>query len=200
MEVKDILKLAIIFLDKKELFEDEIFLETLPTGYASSEKRKQDINQLLLCFNLIYNEIARDYMPLLQKEEIEFINDKFNYSDLEKVLLDVVSLKSNGRNVKFKMYPTYFCAKTKKAIIEYSYEPDNLGINDQIENFGGRIPARVFAYGFAMEYSFLSSQSTEALIWEQRYKESLLANTRKKSEIVLPSRRWIWCLMKKNCC
>lgn len=192
MEVKDILKLAIVFLDKKELLEDEKFLATLPEGYVSNEKREQDINQLLLCFNLIYNEIARDYMPLLQKEEIEFSDDKFSYNALQKVLLDVFSLKNlNGRNVKYKMYPTYLYAKTKKAVIEYSYEPENLEIDDEIENFGGRIPARVFGYGVAMEYSFLASQSTEALIWEQRYKESLLAISRKKSEIVLPSRRWI---------
>ena len=192
MEVKDILKLAIVFLDKKELLEDETFLTTLPEDYVSSEKRQQEINHLLLCFNLVYNEIARDYMPLLQKEEIEFVDDKFSYNSLQKVLLDVVSLKNlNHKNLKYKMYPTYLYAKAQKAIIEYFYEPDNLEVDDEIENFGGRIPARVFAYGVAMEYSFLSSQSTEALIWEQRYKESLLVISRKKSEIVLPSRRWI---------
>lgn len=192
MEVKDILKLAIVFLDKKELLEDEIFLDSVPQDYISNAKRENDINQLLLCFNLIYSEIARDYMPLLFSEEIVFDDDKFAYNALQKVLLDVYSLKNlNGRNVKYKMYPTHLYAKTKKAIIEYSYEPDQMSFDDEIANFGGRIPARVFAYGVAMEYAFLSSLSTEALIWEQRYKEALLALCRKKSQIVLPARRWI---------
>lgn len=192
MEVKDILKLAIIFLDKKELLDDEIFLTTLPENYISSEERTKQIEQLLLCFNLIYNEIARDYMPLMQKEEIEFVDDKFEYSNLQKVLLDVISLKTiNGRNIKYKMYPSFISAKATQTVIEYAYEPDTLTIIDEIANFGGRIPARVFAYGIAMEYSFLSSQSTEALIWEQRYKEALLVIMRKKSEIKLPFRRWI---------
>lgn len=192
MEVKDILKLAIVFLDRKELLNDEVFLTTLPEDYASSAQRSGEIQNLLLCFNLIYNEIARDYMPFLQKEEIEFVDDKFAYSDLKKVLLDVFSLKTqNGRNIRYKMYPTYIYAKAKRAVIEYSYEPENLNISDEIENFSSRIPARVFAYGVAMEFAFLSSLSTEALIWEQRYKESLMEISRKKSEIVLPSRRWI---------
>ena len=200
MEVKNILKLAIVFLDKKDLLEDEVFLGEVPETYTSSQSRTEEIESLLLCLNLVYNEIARDYLPLFSKEEIVFEQDKFLYANLSKVLLDVHSLKNeNGKTIKFKMYPSFLEAKAKKAIIEYSYEPDELEINSLIENFSSRIPARVFAYGVAMEYSFLNSLSTEALIWESRYKDALINIARKKAQVILPARRWIWCFCQKNC-
>lgn len=192
MLVKEILKLSAIFLDKKDVLEDEIFLDELPQGYISNAERQKDIETLLLCFNLIYNEIARDYLPLYFVENVTFNDFKFEYCALQKTLLDIFSLKSNsGKNIKFKMYPTYIFAKAKDAVIEYSYEPSSLSYDDEIENFSSRIPARVFAYGVAMEYAFLKSLSTEALIWEQRYKQSLLDISRKKSSVILPARRWI---------
>lgn len=192
MVVKDILRLAIIFLDKKELLEDAVFLSALPEGYTDDPQRQKQLEQLLLCFNLTYNELARDYLPLFFKEQIAFEEGRFDYTGLSKVLLDIHSLTTlHGRNIKYKMFPTYIEASVDKALIEYSYEPDELGFEDEIENFSSRIPARVFAYGVAMEFAFLCSQSTEALIWESRYKDALLLIKRKKSEVVLPSRRWI---------
>lgn len=192
MEVKSILKLACVFLDRKDLLADEIFLDVTPPEYVASESREESLKNLLLCFNLIVCEVARDYLPLLHTEKIVFQEDKFAYSDLQKVILDVFSLtNASGKKIRYKLFPTFINASVNQAEITYSYEPQNFEFYDEITSFAGRIPARVLAYGVAMEFCFLSSLSTEALIWEERYKTSLLAIMRKKSGINLPSRRWI---------
>lgn len=192
MVVKDVLRLVAIFLNKKELLEDEVFLTAVPDYYTPNQQRQDQIEQLLLCLNLVCNELARDYLPLLTQEQIEFQNGKFEYTKLSKVLLDVFGLTTlSGKSVKYKTFPTFIQAPVDKAIIQYSYEPQELGIEDKIENFFPSVPMRVLAYGVAMEFCFLNSLSTEALIWESRYKDALLLIKRKKSEIRMPARRWV---------
>ena len=199
MKVKDILTLAIKLLDKKELLSHSIFLPQPPQEIEESPLDKE-IEDLLFCFNLIYDEIATDFMPLIHTEKIFFENGEFEFKNLEKTMLDIFALTdTNGRKIKFKTYPDKLLCNQKEAVITYSYQPNKLGFEDEIALFQSRVPARVFAYGVAMENCFLNSLSTEALIWENRYKNSLLTLTRKKTEVVLPARRWIWCLPQKDC-
>ena len=58
------------------------------------------------------------------------------------------------------------------------------------ENFGGKISARVIAYGVASEYCFLEMLYDDATLWESRYKNALLVASRKKGEIQLKKRGW----------
>lgn len=199
MEVKEILKLACIFLSKEDLLEDEYFLEEVDETYVEDEFRQKEIDKLLNCLNLIYDEIAKDYIPLIYEQNIEFEDGKFFYSNLEKRIFDIYSLKSqSGRNLKYKIFPMYIFSPSKSGILTYSYQPEKLTLEGKIDFFDTKIPERVFAYGVAMEYSFIVSLSDEASIWEKRFKDSLLTAMRKKSVITMPSRRWFWCLNQKN--
>lgn len=192
MEVKEILRLAVLFTDQKELLEDEFFLSVVPEEYQPDTDRQLKIQELLQCLNFVYGEITTDYTPLIFKEKVNFENNKLDFSTLTKTLTSVVSLRNSlGKNIKFKMYPSHLEAQVSKAEISYCYEGEHLELNSKINFYGQKIPARVFAFGVAMEYFFLQAQSTEALIWENRYKNALLGLIRKKHNITLPSRRWI---------
>lgn len=192
MEVKQILELACVFLGKEELLEDEYFLTEVPQDYVPDENRSKKIDFLLKCLNLVYEQVAKDYIPLICEEEIEFENQKFYYKDLSKRIYDVLSLKSkNGRDIRYKLFPTFIYADAKKAVITYSYAPEKLERNSQLDFFDVKVPARVFAYGVAMEFCFIESLSDEATIWEKRFKDAILIAMRKKSIIRMPSRRWI---------
>ena len=70
MKVKEILELALLFLNKEELlayspFGDETTVSTL---------EQTEIEHLKKCFNLVYNEIAMSYLPLVKTEDVVFIN------------------------------------------------------------------------------------------------------------------------------
>ncbi len=192
MDVKEILRLAVLFTDQKELLEDEYFLTTVPEEYEIDEEKQEKIKELLECLNLVYGEITTDYLPLEFKEQVTFSGDKLDFNTLSKTLTNVVGLKNSlGKNLKFKIFPTHIEAKVSKAELSYYFQPEPLELTSSISLFGQRVPARVFAFGVAMEYFFLQAQSTEALIWENRYKNALLGLIRKKHNITLPSRRWI---------
>lgn len=199
MKVKEILRLAVLFTDQKELLEDDYFLEETPAEPIIDEERQEKLEALLQCLNLVYGEITTDYLPLTFKEKVVFEKGKLEFSSLTKTATSVVALKNAlGKSIRFKVFPELIEAKTTNAEIEYHFEPEQLELNSEIYLFGQRIPARVFAFGVAMEHFFMQTQSTEALIWENRYKNALLGLVRKKHNITLPARRWVWCLILKN--
>lgn len=102
-------------------------------------------------------------------------------------------MSANGNRIGFRLFPDHILlnANYEKVKIRYTYEPDVLTKTSVISNYGGKLPKRVLAYGVAMEFSFISSLSDEAYIWEARYKDSLKNIVRKKHEVKLPVRRWI---------
>lgn len=194
MDVKDILKTAILFLNKEELLEDAYFLDEVGEDYMASSDREQEIEKLLQCLNLVYQEISAEYLPLVFEEEVTPNEGKIMLVKLSKSIQEVQKIMSvDGNRIGFKLFPDYILlnANHEKVKIRYTYEPDVLSKTSTIFNYGGKLPKRVLAYGVAMEYSFISSLSDEAYIWEARYKDSLKNIVRKKYEIKLPSRRWI---------
>lgn len=74
--------------------------------------------------------------------------------------------------------------------ISYKVYPKTLDVNSMAENFGGKISARVIAYGVASEYCFLEMLYDDATLWESRYKNALLVASRKKGELKLKKRGW----------
>ena len=63
-------------------------------------------------------------------------------------------------------------------------------LEDEIEFFNG-LSARIYAYGVASEFLLVSGVSSDAEIWEERFKESLFMLSRKHGEHLLPKRRWL---------
>ena len=68
MKVKEIVSLALVFLDKEDLLDFKPFGEE----DVVPELEGKEIDHILKCFNLVYNEVATAYIPLLFKEEVTF--------------------------------------------------------------------------------------------------------------------------------
>ncbi len=167
------------------------------TGSADSDTTDSEeviskIVKLLKCLNLVYQDLTRDYLPLETVEEITFTDGKFEYKNLSLVIRDIIKIEDiYGFGHSFKCFPTFVQADVTKAKITYTYEPEDLVLFDEINAFAGKLSERILAYGVAMEYFFLSSLSDEAVVWENRYISSLENALRKKSNIIMPKRRWI---------
>lgn len=159
---------------------------------TDSEEVVSKIVKLLKCLNLVYQDLTRDYLPLETVEDIVFTDGKFEYKNLSLVVRDIIKIEDEyGFGHSFKCFPTFVQADVTKAKITYTYEPEDLVLFDEINAFAGKLSERILAYGVAMEYFFLSSLSDEAAVWENRYISSLENALRKKSNIIMPKRRWI---------
>lgn len=159
---------------------------------TDSEEVISKIAKLLKCLNLVYQDLTRDYLPLETVEDISFTDGKFEYKNLSLVVRDIIKIEDKyGFGHSFKCFPTFVQADVVDAKITYTYEPQDLVLFDEINVFAGKLSERILAYGVAMEYFFLSSLSDEAAVWENRYISSLENALRKKSNIIMPKRRWI---------
>ncbi len=188
MTIKSILKTACLFLNKEELC-DKIDIDDMS---ILSDSEKEQILFLLKCLNLVYQEIATDYFPLLNKEVITTTDGKVLFSNLQKEFLEVISLKDcNGQKVRFRSFPSYLETAAEKVEIVYKYLPSDLeSLTSTMETFSNKVSEKTFAFGVAMEYSFINGLYEDAQIWEKRFKDALFIRSCKKSNIKLPVRRW----------
>lgn len=183
MTVKEILKLVCEYVGEREILSKLDDEEAVFTDY---EQEKLDV--MVKCFNLVNQEIATDYLPLLIKEDVR--DEKILFSSLSKTLVNVYEVKNRfGMNLKFKLFPEFVEVEGKPKTIVYSYLPENLSLNDNV-CCNLRINARVYAYGVASEFLLIYGLSGNAEIWEERFKTSLFILSKKNNSCVLPKRRW----------
>ena len=190
MTTKQVLSLASMFLGKEELLECEYF--TKQADYNLTETEEKELDYLKRCLYLITNEISTDYLSIYAEKTVGFSNGEIALSDIDSSIYEIVKITDvNGKNIRFKIYDNTIYANANKAIIKYTKFAKNVDLDGECEDFSGRIPDRVLAYGVAMEYSFVSSLFDDATIWENRYKNALLVLSNKKQNIIMPKRRWV---------
>ncbi len=194
MKVKEILFLAMEFVGEKQLLE-KLKMQETQTGEQNeivlSKREMEKLESLLLCFNLVNQEIASDYLPFLTKENVEVKGDTIAFSDLSKRVINIYEVKDKfGFNLHFRIMSKYIKTNCKAKSVVYSFLPEKMQLEDEIEFFNG-LSARIYAYGVASEFLLVSGVSSDAEIWEERFKESLFMLSRKHGEHLLPKRRWL---------
>ena len=190
MKTKQVLSLACMFLGKEELLESEYFSKQ--NDYNLTENEAKELDYLKRCLYLITNEISTDYLPIYAEKNVEFLNGEFAIDKIDKNIYEIVKItNTSGKNIKFKVYDNIIYANVQNAIIKYTKFAKSVDLDGECEDFSGKIPDRVLAYGVAMEYSFISSLFDDATIWESRYKNALLVLANKKQNIIMPKRGWL---------
>ena len=183
MKVKDIVVKACDFVGKDDL------ANALREGQDLSADFTALQNKLIKCFNLVREEIASEYQPLMQVEKFVVKNFKLEMSAFSKDVLEIYSIKDRyGRNVHYKIFDDYIFVCGKDVEVIYSTPASQLSIDD---DFSSNLPERVFAYGVAREFFFLNGLYEDANMWEDRFKGSLQILLRRKSEVRMPRRSWI---------
>ena len=188
MTAKDVIKVVCVFLQKEEFLE----LEELDGTGEATEAQTKELEHMLRCLNLVINEIATDYIPLLFEETLIPTGGHVLFNSLTKNPIDIIRVEDRfGIRVNHKLFPDYLETIDGEVKILYSYEPEQItALSQALENFSQKVGERVIAYGVAMEYCFICGLHDDASIWEKRFKDALLIAARKKSEIKLPKRRW----------
>lgn len=212
---KDIIKLVCTILEKEdlsncdELKENSTYMGTgqnvisqvidgvivgqiINPNLSINTEQQNDLIRLVNCLNLVLDEIACDYFPLMKTENILPEDGyKINFSSLSKNLLKVYKITNKyGNNIKYKLFPSYIYCPCSSAEITYSYKPDKVNLLTDLKDFSF-LTERTIAYGVITEYLILLGQYDEASFWEKRFKDSLLSTYRKRSDILIKARRWV---------
>jgi hypothetical protein len=188
IRVKSVLKKAAVLLQLLDCYD---YLEGTGADEEPSPDTDRELSLLLKCFNLIYGEIACDYVPLKAIETVERADGRIEYGGLSKGVIDILSVRDGGGvKIDFKLNPTYIQGAEGLNEIAYTYMPEELGIEDEIAYETQKVSSLTFAYGTASEYCLIRSQFEEAETWEKRYKDALIIAQRLRKEVIVPKRGW----------
>lgn len=155
----------------------------------------------------VVDEIAREYMPLQTTEVVNLNfgtpfdinaigNARLNLSQLRRQALEILSVEHNGKPVRFTRFNDRieFVNKPRNWIavltVTYVFAPRPQNFITTLEFSGTRISARLVSFGIAAEYCIRNGMTDEAILWDRRYKDALLAATRPKREVKIKPRRF----------
>lgn len=182
MTVKEVIVDVLESLNKKEL------KEKIMTNNSEFTNEESDfLTKLVSFFNLVQDEVATEYIPLIHKENVQSEYGKFNLNALEKTPVYILSIKNkNGEKIKYKI-----CGKELLFLgngeIEYCYTPNKATIDGNVEIL---LPKRAIVYGVLREYFLAEELLQESSFYEDKFKNSLLIFSRKHGEIMMPARLW----------
>lgn len=192
MKIRDIAELAAVLLQKHDLINSGVFTGSPEDDFVKSELAdNRELRLLVRCVNLVLKEVACDYIQLIHRQTMTSKDGKIEYTDFEKPLLEIKSVKkSDGEEVRYFALPDYVAVEDGVFEVSYAFVPTDKGFFDETDFSGTKAGDRVFAYGAAAEFCLISGNYDEALMWERRYKDALMVATRKTTEVVMPRRRW----------
>lgn len=188
MTAKEIIKNVCTYLGKEEILNSSLFEEN---GQSLTENEQKDVSKMVECLNYITEELATEYIPITKTKQLELTDGSIKLSDIDNNLQEIISVKTlTGKTLRYAVSTEKMICLANKVEITYKVYPETISLEGNAENFGGKLSARVIAYGVASEYCFLEMLYDDATLWESRYKNALLIAQRKKGEIKLKKRGW----------
>jgi len=183
MKVKDIILSTASLIGAYEQVKDYI---------DDEDEEGAVVTELLIhCFNLVENELALDYLPLVAEEEKQSTTGKIIYSSFKNSIVRIIRVTDeNGNSVAYQVFPDHLMTQAGKVNITYSYTPTAKTIEDE-SDFKLYVSARMFEYGILAEYCAAVGRFEEANMWDEKYKDAVEVAYRAQSGGKMPARRWV---------
>lgn len=161
-------------------------------GYLSSAKPEGQIitETLLKYFNIVENELALDYLPLIAEDVVSTTTGQVDFSKLSKSAVRILSVKDkDGNSLKYDLFTQYLVAQSGELTIRYTYTPTPKGLYEEAE-YKLYASCRMIAYGIVTQYYYVNGMFDEGEIWNKKYREAIAAVYRANPAGVIASRRW----------
>lgn len=186
MKISDIVLSVATYLGKSGV---EKYLLNGDAENATSETLMQT-DVLTRLANLVINEIAGGYIPMIKKEKITVDNGKIYIADLSENALEIKNVLYNGQEVSFKIKGAYVQVFAAANEIEYSYMPHNYGLTDEIGYSEKDISSTALSFGVAAEYCLTEWRFEEAVMWRERFTDAMKKFCKIKNGKIL-ERAWV---------
>ncbi len=184
ISVKDIVLLAAELVGVKDCVDD------FAAGNVNDENQRV-IDGLVQCFNLVENELALDYLPLVKEDALSTADGCVPYSVLHQKAAYIIGVYDRFENpVKVKRFATHLQVMPGEYVVRYAAIPIEKGIEDDSEYEIG-VSERTFAYGIAAEYCLHKGLQAESAVWDKKYKKALAEIFRAKESKRVKARSWV---------
>lgn len=183
MELKEAIQISLTYLGDED------------ASVNNKTAQHPRLKLLVKCANLVIKEIATDYIPLVETEEVEVQDSRISYEKLLHRVLEILSVRNvaDGIESNFRMNPTECVLANDnivKARVKYSYMPVDIEIDEQCP-VSPLVSAKTLALGICAEYSLIEGMYEQSVMYSDKFKEDMRTAVRKKGEIRIKPRRWL---------
>ena len=183
MTVKEIVRLVATLLGKENV---EKFLDGESGNFGDAE-RETDV--ICRCINMVINELACCYLPMVKKEKVTSLDGKIFFPTLSEQAVEIISVKNPyNEEIAYKIYPERLEVGESECVLEYRYLPANYDLEDTI-GYEDKVPQRLIAYGTAAEVCLTERAFDESVMWRKRFTDTLTELVKPKN-VILQKRRW----------
>ena len=142
-------------------------------------------NDLVRYYNLVEQELATDYFPLLEVEKFFHVEDKIYYKDFSRNPYMLKGIQDfHGDSVSFRLAPEYInLIKNYDGgtfFVKYYYIPDAKELYSTC-TYGAEYIS-ILKYGIAAEYCLANGDFEQAKIYNDKYKERIKLKGPKKKK------------------
>ena len=187
LNIKNIIKSASKMLGIEEL-NDLTDVELL------DERAKKIVDDMLYCFNEVYQELCCDYFPLIIQEKVNVSNKYLYFDNLSKDINKLYGIYDESQtSFSFDVFSNFVCFENdlQEVTVRYSYVPDWVNdITNVVECNDLGVTERMVALGVATEYCMLRGKFTESAIFDRRYKDSIECAKIPTRRMYLKHRPW----------
>ncbi|MBD5632408.1 MAG: hypothetical protein HDP34_04185 [Clostridia bacterium] len=187
MKVKSIITRALKYVGRDDLAKALDADETLTSEGA------EKVETLLYCFNAVEDELARYYFPLVFCEEFASEDGNYAIENFSHRPVKILSVKSDGKAVKFTPQPKFIRAEAQKITVRYEYSPSAKRIDGESAFTDCVVGESLVAAGVASEYCLIEGSMQDSQLWESRYRWEIDLAQKKYSAPhgTIPPRRWV---------
>lgn len=169
MKVNEILELCAVMLGEEPNDGDEV----------------KDRDLLLKCYNLIEQELATDYFPILEVEKFFQVKDKIYYKDFSRNAYMIKGIQDfRGDKVNYILRSEYLELQKNydggTFFVKYCYIPEEKALYSH-STYGAEYIS-ILKYGIAAEYCLANGNFEQAKIYNDKYKERIKLKGPKKKK------------------
>lgn len=140
---------------------------------------------LVRCYNLVEQELATDYFPILEVDKFFHVEDKIYYKDFSRKGYMIKGVQDfRGDKVNYVLRLEYLELQKNydggTFFVKYYYTPDEKDFHSQC-TYGVEY-INILKYGVASEYCLATGDFEQAKIYNDKYKEIIKLKGPKKTK------------------
>ena len=180
MTLKNIIKATCAMLNREDVLE---YLND--TNYQPTNDTLSALNIMVSLVNLVIGELAGTFIPMVKTETMQVKNGKVKYADLSERCVKVVGvLGKNGEKLTYKHTPEFIVVSGEEVSVCYEYIPPNYGLDDEIGYAEDEVSVATLSYGLSAEYAISKGNFDEAVMWHERFVNSVASKRKLKNSSV----------------
>ncbi len=156
-----------------------------------SEELAKVVDKMTRLANLVINELACSFIPMVTSERLKAENGRVYYTSLKNNPLQILAvINDNGGNSLGEIFSHFITVKDEYVTVEYSCFPPEYELNDEIDYRENQISKRALSYGLSAEFAISEGCFKDAVLWHDRYADAVYSSCKLKNAQI-KKRAWV---------